>query len=153
MIPNSIGWSLSNDTLYLVHSSEQTIYAYDFDASSGAISNPRIFWKLDSKSEPDGFAIDTDGNIWQAVYGGGNVLKISPDGKVVGEIVLPTRNVTCCAFAGTTLFITTAKDEDEKTHPESAKNSGALYKVDVGIGGVAKHEFKLTGEVKQALGL
>ncbi|KAL5351686.1 rRNA-processing protein cgr1 [Pseudogymnoascus australis] len=151
VIPNSVGWSLSNSTLYLVHSTEATIYAYDFDATTGAISNPRVFWKLDTGSEPDGFAIDVEGYIWQAVYGDGKVLRISPEGKTVGEIILPTRNVTCCAFAGEDLWITTASEsaENAKTYPESARNGGALYKINVGITGVEKHKFKLTEETRK----
>ncbi|KFY32489.1 hypothetical protein V493_00149 [Pseudogymnoascus sp. VKM F-4281 (FW-2241)] len=145
VIPNSIGWSLSNTTLYLVHSTEATIYAYDFDAATGSISYPRVFWKLDTGSEPDGFAIDVEGYIWQAVYGDGKVLRISPEGKTVGEIILPTRNVTCCAFVGEDLWITTASEsaENAKLYPESARNGGALYKINVGIAGVKKHKFSL----------
>ncbi|KFY45949.1 hypothetical protein V494_00706 [Pseudogymnoascus sp. VKM F-4513 (FW-928)] len=155
VIPNSVGWSLSNTTFYLVHSTEATVYAYDFDAATGAISNPRVFWKLDTGSEPDGFAIDVKGYIWQAVYGDGKVLRISPEGKTVGEIILPTRNVTCCAFVGEDLFITTASEsaENAKLYPESAKNGGALYKINVGITGVEKHKFKLTEETRKAVAL
>ncbi|KFZ13615.1 hypothetical protein V502_06523 [Pseudogymnoascus sp. VKM F-4520 (FW-2644)] len=155
VIPNSVGWSLSNTTFYLVHSTEATIYAYDFDAATGAISNPRVFWKLDTGSEPDGFAIDVEGYIWQAVYGDGKVLRISPEGKTVGEIILPTRNVTCCAFAGEDLWITTASEsaENAKMYPESARNGGALYKINVGIRGVEKHKFKLAEETRKTVGL
>jgi sugar lactone lactonase YvrE len=98
VIPNSVGWNLSNTVLYLVHSTEGIIYAYDFEAATGAVSNPRVFWKLDTGSDPDGFAIDVEGYIWQAVYGDSKVIRISPEGETVGEIILPTRNVTCCAF-------------------------------------------------------
>lgn len=87
------------------------------------------------------------------MYGDGKVLKISPGGELVGEIALPTRNVTCCAFAGTTLWITTASEGDKEGFPESAKNGGALYKVDVGIGGVEKNKFKLDEAAKKTAGL
>ncbi|KFY01483.1 hypothetical protein V490_00893, partial [Pseudogymnoascus sp. VKM F-3557] len=155
VIPNSVGWSLSNTTFYLVHSTEATIYAYDFDAATGAISNPRVFWKLGTGAEPDGFAIDVEGFIWQAVYGDGKVLRISPEGKTVGEIILPTRNVTCCAFVGEDLWITTASEsaENAKKYPESARNGGALYKINVGIQGLEKHKFRLAEDVRKTVGL
>lgn len=136
-----------------MHSSERVVYAYDYSAASGAISNPRVFWTLDASAEPDGFAVDVDGYIWQAVYGLGKVLRISPAGELVGEIALPTRNVTCCAFEGTTLWITTAREGDGEGFPESAEKGGALYKVDVGIGGVEKKKFRLDEAVRKTLGL
>jgi sugar lactone lactonase YvrE len=136
-----------------VHSPERVIYAYDYTASSGAIANPRVFWTLATSSEPDGFAIDVDGYIWQAVYGDGKVLRISPAGELVGEIVLPTRNVTCCAFEGTTLWITTAAEGDKEGFPESARKGGALYRVEVGIGGVEKNRFRLDEAARKVAGL
>jgi sugar lactone lactonase YvrE len=143
-IPNSIGWSLDNKTLYFTHSTERIIYAYDYEASTGAITNKRAFYTHDGPGEPDGFKIDVEGNLWQAVYGEACVLRISPEGKLIGKINLPTRNVTCPAFVGEDLFITTAAEEDAENHPESAKHGGGLFKVHVGIKGVGEHAFKLT---------
>ena len=80
-------------------------------------------------------------------------MKISPEGKVLGQVSLPTRNISCCAFAGTTLWITTAEEDDPEANPESAKYGGALYKVDVGVEGVAKNKFKMGENVRKSLGL
>lgn len=143
VIPNSIGWSVDNKTLYFTHSTERIIYGYDFDAKSGGISNKRHFYVHDGPGEPDGFKIDVEGNLWQAVYGEGCVLKISPEGKLIGKISLPTRAITCPVFVGEDLFITTAAEEDAVKFPESAKYGGALFKVHVGVKGIAEHAFKL----------
>lgn len=44
---------------------------------------------------------------------------------------------------GTELFITTASMEEGEGTPEEVANSGALFRVDVGVQGVAPYKFKL----------
>ncbi len=152
-IPNAINWSLDDKTMTLVHSSEHQIYTYDYSSSAGEIANERAFWNVGTSEEPDGAAIDVEGNRWQAIFGGGRVIKISPEGKVLGVISLPTRNISSCVFSGTELFITTAEEDDPKANPESADYGGALYRVDVGIKGVPKRQFKLNDDLKKSFGL
>ncbi|KAL2870234.1 SMP-30/gluconolactonase/LRE family protein [Aspergillus lucknowensis] len=143
-IPNGIGWNDANDTMYLTDSPTGKIFAFDFDESTGEISNRRVHFDIGEGKQPDGFAIDVEGCIWSAVYGGGKVLRISPEGKLIGEILLPTRNITCPAFVGTELFITTAKDDtNDDQFPESIRFGGHLYRVDVGVRGQPKHEFRV----------
>lgn len=142
-IPNSVGWSADNKTLYFTHSSQRKILAFDFDVATGAVSNERVFYQHDGHGEPDGFAIDTEGHLWQAVYNEARVLRISPQGKIVGQIDLPTNCITCSVFVGEDLFITSAAEEDPEKNPESAKNGGALFRVHVGFNGAPPAEFKL----------
>lgn len=87
-IPNGIGWSQDQKTLYFTHSSERRIYAFNYEASTGDLTNERIFYQHPTEGEPDGFKMDSEGNIWQAIYGEGKVLKINSGGKVVGEVSL-----------------------------------------------------------------
>ncbi|KAK2628567.1 hypothetical protein QTJ16_001670 [Diplocarpon rosae] len=137
-IPNGIGWSRDGKTLYFTHSTEKRIIAFDFDGATGDLSNERVFYQHDGDGSPDGFKMDVEGNIWQAVYGESRVLKISPDGKLVGEITYPTKRITCPVFIGTELWVTSADDHDE-TKPYA----GAVFKVDVGVTGWKDFKFKL----------
>ncbi|KAJ4198275.1 SGL domain-containing protein [Fusarium falciforme] len=140
-IPNTPGWSPDNRTLYFTHSNARQIFAFDYDLEAGTVSNKRLFYEHDGPGEPDGFRVDVDGFLWQAVYGEGRVLRIDPTGKVVGEVRVPTRNTTCVQFVGTELVITSAADEDGEG--TSREYGGAVFKVDVGIRGIQLHEFKL----------
>ena len=142
-IPNGLGWSKDKKTQYFTHSTEKRIIAYDYDASTGDVTNERTFWTHDGNGDPDGFVMDVEGNFWQAIYGESRVLKISPEGKVVGEITYPTRAITCPVFVGTELFVTSADEEDE-SQVESKKYGGGVFKVDVGIKGAGKFEFKMS---------
>ena len=89
----------------------------------------------------DGSAVDVEGNIWQAVFGGSRVLRISPEGKLIGEILLPTKNITCPTFAGTELIITSAAD-DSGDDEVSTKYGGSVFRTDVGIEGRPKNKYK-----------
>ncbi|KAJ5622329.1 hypothetical protein N7528_005561 [Penicillium herquei] len=142
-IPNGIGWNLSDDTMYFTDSPTGKIFAFDFDAATGAMSNRRVHYDLGEPLEPDGFAIDVEGCIWSAIYGGGKVIRISPAGKLIGQIDLPTRNPTCPTFVGTELFITSAKDtRDDDRFPQSVRYGGRVFRIDVGIRGKPKNEFR-----------
>ncbi|KPM42597.1 hypothetical protein AK830_g3950 [Neonectria ditissima] len=142
-IPNTPGWSPDGGTLYFTHSSARQILAMDYDAATGAASSaPRVFYQHSGPGEPDGFRVDVDGNLWQAVYGESRVLKIDPAGRLVGEVRLPTRNITCVQFVGTELIVTSAADDDGDD-AESKENGGAVFRVDVGTRGLDLYEFKL----------
>lgn len=140
-IPNTISFSPDNTILYYTHSSGRTVYAYDYSPSDGSVSNHRVFYRHEGPGEPDGHRIDKDGNMWHAVYGESRVLKLSPEGKLIGQINLPTKNITCCEFVGTELYITTANDDEGEGR--SKELGGALFRVDVGTTGLKAFKFKL----------
>jgi hypothetical protein len=69
------------------------------------------------------------------------VVKISPDGQIIGEVLLPTRNVTCTQFVGTQLFVTSGEDTDGDG--ESRNYGGGLFCVDVGVEGLQPFCFQM----------
>lgn len=146
-IPNGLGWNDKDDTFFWTDSPTKTIFAFDYNADTGEISNRRPFFVLDNEEAvPDGFAMDVDGCIWSALHGAGKVIRISPEGKVIGEITLPTRCVTCPTFAGSKLFVTSAVEAKPEDFPESVRHGGNLFVADVGIQGQPKHRFKLSDQ-------
>lgn len=143
-IPNGIGWSADDKKMFFIDSPTKNIFVFDFDVASGSISNKKIFFHYsdDAEGVPDGFAMDSMGNLWTAICGGGKVLKISPEGKVVGEIALPTRMISCPGFAGEDLFITSAEEEEPETYPDSVQFGGSLFRVHVGVTAMPLHSFR-----------
>jgi sugar lactone lactonase YvrE len=127
--------------MYYTHSKPREIFALDYNTSSGAVSNQRLFYQHPTSGEPDGFRIDVDGNMWTAIYGESRVLRINPEGQVTGEISLPTRNISCVQFAGTQLVITSGADEDGEG--QSKRYGGNLFKVDVGKAGLELFKFRM----------
>lgn len=127
--------------MYFTHTAVGQVNAFDYDTDAGAVSNRRTFYQHEGSGGPDGFRVDVDGNIWHAIYGEGRVIKINPQGQVVGEVKLPTRNITCVQFAETELVITTAADHDGEGL--SKEYGGAVFKVDVGTTGLDLFEFQM----------
>lgn len=139
-IPNGIGWSPDQRTMYLAHSTAKKVLAFDY-APDGTVSNERILYQYDGAGEPDGLRVDEEGALWVAVCGGGKVLRLSSRGEAIGEVGVPTRFVTCVQFIGTELYITTGADEDGQG--ESKEFGGSIFRVDVGVRGLEPFQFRL----------
>ncbi|KAI9654155.1 MAG: hypothetical protein M1831_005509 [Alyxoria varia] len=121
-----------------------SVYAFDYDASTGRMTNKRVFFSTDGDELPDGHVIDVEDHLWIAMFKGSKVLRVSPQGEVVAKITLPTRAVTCPVFVGEELYITTGMDPEGS---ESSNFQGDLFKCHVGVSGRPKNRFKLKASV------
>lgn len=158
-IPNGTAWSSDDKTMYFTDSptTDTAVVAYDFDAETGAMSNKRVFFSVKdyygdkyTGQVPDGCAIDVEDHLWIAIHEGGEVLRVNPQGKVVGRVELPAWKITCPVFGGENmdeLFITCAGLGEGEKSPEKYKHNGAIFRVKVGIKGRAKNKFRLEKDV------
>ena len=98
--------------MYYIDSHTFRIDVFDFDAGDGSILGRRQFASIDRlDGTPDGIAVDDEGGVWLALYGGSAVRRYTPDGSLDRVVAVPAENVTACCFGGDdgrTLFITTA---------------------------------------------
>lgn len=131
--------------MYITDSPTGSIKAYPYNSNSGevSISEGKVFFKAE-RGVPDGHCQDEEGFLWIANHGNGKVFRVSPQGRIVTEVELPTRCVTCPAFCGTELFITSMQEQEPEKYPESTKYQGALFKIDVGVRGSPLNKFKMT---------
>ena len=144
-IPNGLGWSPDGTIMYITDTGPGTITAYDFDVETATISAPRVLKKFESGSGgPDGLCVDAEGHVWTALWDGGGVARIAPDGTQTAMLGLPVPRTTSCCFAGpelTDLIVTSAHiGLDEQTlqrHPLS----GATFKVRTGVAGLPTVRF------------
>lgn len=144
-ISNGIGWSPDDTTMYYIDTIPHTIYAYDFDAASGAISNRRIFVHDPADpSSPDGLTIDSEGHIWVAYWGGAKVVRYDPHGNVERIIQVPALQPTSCVFGGPDLdelYITSARIHHTPELQQRYPYSGDLFRLKTGIKGLEKFKF------------
>ncbi len=130
---NSIGFSSNGQRMYFADSYTKDILCYDYDQTTGTVSNKRTFVTLnEDEGAPDGSVVDADDSLWNAQYGGGRVQQFLQNGSRGKCIKLPVPNVTCVCFGGENLdkmFITTAREnlstDELKTYPAS----GGLFMV------------------------
>jgi sugar lactone lactonase YvrE len=138
-ISNGLAWSAEGDLMYYVDSGLQAIDVMDYDVGSGAVSRRRSWVDVPpGDGTPDGIAIDSEGCLWVALWGGGKVRRYSPDAQVIGEVELPVPRVSACGFGGPgldRLFITTAAVGRAQDIDDGGLD-GALFVVEPGCTGV-----------------
>lgn len=142
-VSNGLGWSPAGDRMYYIDSPTRRVWAYDFDMASGEIGGRRVLAVFgETDGFPDGMAVDEEGCLWVAFWGGAKLLRIHPaDGRVLQQIDFPASKVTSCAFGGEhldQLFVTTARvgldDEEEPL-------AGRLFVCQPGVSGIASSRF------------
>ena len=138
-ISNGLGWSPDGTTMYLADSGPRVVHAFRFDGDTGTISDARVLLAVaEEVGVPDGLTVDSDGDIWVAIYGGGRVHRYSPDGVLREALTLPAVQCTSCAFAGPDLrrlYVTTATEgwSDEQRRADPA--AGIVYRFDTEVTG------------------
>ncbi|XP_043260983.1 uncharacterized protein LOC122402343 [Colletes gigas] len=151
-ISNGLAWSHNEDTFYYIDSLSYQVVAYDYNSQTGAISNKRTIFDLREQNIPglpDGMTIDTDGNLWVAVYGGGGVMQINPEtGKLLKFIKINNaKNITSVAFGDAeldTLYVTTARIGLDEHQLKEQPYAGYLFSIKgLGVRGLRANSFKL----------
>ena len=137
-IPNTVAWSPDCKRFYFGDSRANAIYSFDYDVYTGTISGEGTHLEGHRQGLPDGSAIDSQGCLWNARYGGRCLIRIDPSGQIDRMIALPTSNPTTCAFGGPglrTLYITSARSADQL--------SGSVFSMEVDVGGFPEHRFQV----------
>ena len=102
--PNGLAFSPDERVLYVIESRSEprNILAYDVAPDGKALRNRRAFVECRPGETPDGFRVDTDGNLWCG-WGMGaehdGVRIINAAGAPIGHIHLPERCANLC-FGG-----------------------------------------------------
>lgn len=129
-ISNSLCWSPDSLTMYHANSPSRVIYRYDFNPKTGKVSNPYVFAEVEQGSEPDGACVDSEGYLWSAQWGGGKVVRYTPNGDIDLIHNLPVSRPTCVAIGGPNmdwLIITSAKQGLSEEQYAQEPLSGHLF--------------------------
>lgn len=137
-LANGMGFTPDRMHLYLTDTHALKIYRFDYDQVGGHLSNQQVFAEiseLDGEGRPDGLTVDAEGGVWSARWGGGCVVRYSPDGVEQERVVLPTPKVSSVAFGGSDfddLYVTTAGGDDRAHNGPLA---GSLFRFRPGVNG------------------
>jgi sugar lactone lactonase YvrE len=107
-LPNGIGWNDDDTLMYLADSMRKHLLVAPYAGDEGEVG---AFTELCAVASglPDGLAVDMDGCVWVAIWGGSAVHRYDPGGRLVGRVPMPVTKPSSCAFGDDgTLFITSA---------------------------------------------
>jgi D-xylonolactonase len=125
---NGMGFSPDLKIFYWTCTTTRRIYRFNYDRASGNLSGASVFYETGPKEGlPDGLAVDAEGFVWSARWGGKSVVRHRPDGSVCEVREFPVRNITSLCFGGENLneiFVTSAREAGVE---EGA--AGALFRV------------------------
>jgi len=147
-ISNGMGWSPDNRTMYYIDSPTRKVSAFDYALRTGEIGKRRTvvdFSQAQQPGSPDGMAVDEEGMIWVAHWGGARVTRWDPSGgRLLDTVDVPADQASSCCFGGDNLdelYITSARHQLDPKNLASKPLSGGLFMAKVGVRGLPTHAF------------
>ncbi|MBC3881197.1 2-dehydro-3-deoxy-6-phosphogalactonate aldolase [Undibacterium sp. LX40W] len=131
-VPNGMAYDFARARLYVIDTLSRTLIAYSVDEQNACLREPVIISDfMGLMGKPDGMALANDGSLWVAMWGGGMVVQISPDGEILQTIVIPSSNVSSACFSSDgSLFVTTSRMRLSEAQLDSEPGAGALFAIE-----------------------
>ncbi|TXI09135.1 MAG: SMP-30/gluconolactonase/LRE family protein [Rhizobium sp.] len=145
-VPNGLAWSPDGRVMYFADTAEDFIRRYAYDVETGSLGGGMTEIGRSLAGGADGSAMDAEGYLWNARYGGGMVVRIAPDGRVVETVTLPVSQPAACAFGGAdlkTLFITTARQRLDEAALKDQPLAGHVFRLHTQVPGLPESAFAL----------
>ncbi|CAN5605440.1 CBU_1789 family Dot/Icm type IV secretion system effector [soil metagenome] len=155
---NGLAFSPDQRTMYWADTAAHVVRAWDWDADSNVLSAPRVFHQFDAKpagwavgngvsyaGRPDGATVDMDGNYWAAMFEGAQLLRLSPQGRLLDAVPTPVQCPTMPCFGGDdlrTLFVTSARRGRPESELALKPASGCIIATRVATPGLPVHFFE-----------
>lgn len=138
-ISNALCWSLDSRWLYHADSLSYSICRYPFDPATGQLGEGELWVKTPDGIAPDGACVDAENCLWNAQWGGSQLVCYSPAGEVLERLVLPVTQPTCVAFGGpdlSWLLVTSAREDLSQAQLAEQPLAGSLMIFESPVQGV-----------------
>jgi sugar lactone lactonase YvrE len=141
---NGMGFTPDRKHMYYTDTRQHEIYLFDYDQSTGDISNKRVFAEApDNEGGPDGLTVDAEGCVWSARWGGSRIVHYAPDGTEIGRIMFPADKISSLTFGGPEnmdIYVTSAGGDNR---PGDGEKAGALFHINCGVKGVPEFRSRI----------
>ncbi len=139
------GAAFSPDGRTFMHSDTPSHALRRYDVTDEMLHNRMIIHQFPfGEGRPDGGSFDEDGYYWTAMFDGGRVIRIAPDGTIVAIVTLPVSRPTMIAFGGSdrrTAYVTSARVGLDQAALEAQPHAGAIFSFQVDVAGMVEHPF------------
>lgn len=144
---NGLVWTRDASRFYYVDTPTQEIWGFLYDAQTGNLTEKAVVATIPRELGcPDGMTIDSEDQLWVALWEGGRVVRVDPrSGQVTLEVPVPALNVTSVAFGGPNLdelYITTARAGMSPEARQELPLSGSLFRAKVPFHGVPATRYR-----------
>ncbi len=141
-ISNSIAFSPDRHFAYYTDTPTRQIMKIPLNSEDGwPAGKAEVFVDLkQSKRNPDGSVVDSEGCLWNAQWGAGQVVRYAPDGTLIETHDVPAVQATCPAFGGPdleTIFVTSA------AQGRNGAQDGQTFQFAAGVKGQREHRIIL----------
>jgi sugar lactone lactonase YvrE len=144
-VSNGIGWTADGRTMYFIDSDTRRVDAFNYDPETGWLGDRTTFVRIaDDDGLPDGLAVDVEGGVWVALWGGRRLHRYLPDGSLEAIVDVPATHTTSCAFGGPNLdrlYITSARTRLDAVRLADEPHAGSLFIAEPGVAGVPVAEY------------
>lgn len=137
-VPNGPVVDGARGVLYVADSARGLILRHALDLRSGELGPAETFASVEDAS-PDGMALDSEGGVWSAQWGGSRLHRYAPDGRLTDVVPLPASQPTSVALDpdGGPALVTTAAHGLADPNPFD----GRSLRVDLGVSAPVAHPF------------
>lgn len=141
-LSNGIAFSPDGSTMYYVDTRTRNLRAFHYEESGGPLGEARVVLEVaDEDGHLDGMTVDSDGYLWIALHGAGQVRRYSPSGVLDATIRLPVSKVTSCAFGGADLGDLYITSSSRKIDLSAEPLAGAVFRYRAGVRGLPEVPF------------
>lgn len=146
--PNGMGFTEDERSMYFTDTGAFRIYRFNYDADSGLITDQTLFTETSASEavvlgRSDGMALDLEGFIWSARWGGSRVVRYDPNGHITDQVTMPAQKISSVAFGGedlSDLYATSAGGD----HPDiDDPHAGALFRIKPGVCGRPEYRSRI----------
>jgi L-arabinonolactonase len=147
IVSNGPCWSPDGAIFYFADTWTGEIWAYDYDQSTGGVSNRRTFVRVDTSrgGAADGSTVDAEGCVWNALVYDGRIVRYTPEGTVDRVVEMPVKKVTSVMFGGPDLdilYVTSMAKPPLPRFPGDGVQRGSLFAIhDLGAQGIPEQRF------------
>ncbi len=142
-IPNTFCFAPDGSRAYFADSARAQVFSWALDAGGWPEGEPEVFLDLSGRGvAPDGAVVDAEGALWLALWDGGKVIRVRPDGSVAAEVALPVSRPTCPAFGPSAegrldrLYVTSAFTGLSEATRAAEPLAGATFVLEIDVAGL-----------------